>query len=77
MPTVYRLGSIQIIFRFNDHAPPHFHVEYGKSKASFAIDDLRVLAGNLPPKIHREVMEWATPAPRRQWLINEWAKHQR
>ena len=37
---------------------PHFHVRYQGAKASIAIEDGRVLAGNLPPKQLKLVEAW-------------------
>jgi hypothetical protein len=30
---------------FNDHAPPHFHAEYGEYEAIYVIDTLEILRG--------------------------------
>jgi len=43
----------------DDHSVPHFHARYGGVWASKAIDDLRVLAGQLPRRAQRLVFEWA------------------
>lgn len=43
------------------HSPfdlPHFHVRYQNFKASIAIEDGRILAGNFPPKQLRLVQAW-------------------
>jgi len=40
------------------HGLPHFHVRYAGSKASIAIDDARVFAGQFPPKQLRLVQAW-------------------
>ena len=44
---------------FDDHNPPHFHVEYNDNEALIAISDLSVLKGNLPPRVMGLAMEWA------------------
>ena len=44
---------------FDDHNPPHFHVEYNEEEALIAINDLSVLKGNLPPRVMGLVVEWA------------------
>ncbi len=42
MPEISRfLGIID----YNDHAPPHFHVRYGDTKAIVGIQPLRILEG--------------------------------
>ena len=44
---------------YNEHEPPHFHVRYGSQRARFAIDDLRMLDGDLGPRARGLVLEWA------------------
>nr|VFJ56855.1 MAG: protein of unknown function (DUF4160) [Candidatus Kentron sp. FW] len=53
MPTISMFYGILITLLFEDdkrHHLPHFHVRYQGFKASIAIEDGRVLAGNLPNK---------------------------
>lgn len=38
---------------------PHFHARYGEAEASVAIDDLTIIAGDLPSRAKRLVTEWA------------------
>jgi hypothetical protein len=38
---------------------PHFHAGYGESEASVDIESLDVIAGELPPRARRLVVEWA------------------
>ncbi len=35
---------------FDDHNPPHFHVEYNEFKAIISINNLNIMKGDLPPK---------------------------
>jgi hypothetical protein len=49
MPEISRFLGIVITMYFNDHEPPHFHVRYGELRATFSIDALQVLDGQLPP----------------------------
>lgn len=44
---------------YGDHAAPHFHVKYGKHKATFKIDSLALDKGSLPPRVMGLVIEWA------------------
>jgi len=37
---------------------PHFHASYSGDEASIDIESLDVLAGGLPPRAHRLVVEW-------------------
>jgi len=55
---------------YNDHAPPHFHVRYGKQKATVGIGPLGVLAGRLTPKALALVLEWA--AQHQAELLADW-----
>lgn len=44
---------------YNDHAPSHFHAEYGGSVMLVAIETLDVIAGKLPARATRMILEWA------------------
>ena len=59
MPEICRFLGIVITMYYNDHDPPHFHVRYGESRATFAIDALKLLDGQLPPRVVGLVGEWA------------------
>lgn len=48
MPTISTFYGIIIRMFYNDHVPPHFHVEYAEFKAEIEIATLVVLRGNLP-----------------------------
>ena len=42
------------------HQRAHFHVEYKQEyKASYAVDDLSLLAGYIPRKYETPIIEWA------------------
>lgn len=59
MPEICRFYGIIIKMFFDDHMPPHFHVEYGGFEALIEINTLAVIAGKLPPRAFGLVMEWA------------------
>ena len=59
MPEISRFYGITIKMFYNDHAPPHFHAEYGGSIMLVAIDTLAVVGGKLPPRATGMVLEWA------------------
>ena len=43
-----------------NHARPHFHIEYrNQYSASYAIDTFEKLAGSVPAKYEKPVLEWA------------------
>jgi len=70
MPEISRFFGIVIAMFYSDHEPPHFHVRYGSQKARFAIDDFRILDGDLKPRARGLVVEWATL--HQQELRKEW-----
>jgi Domain of unknown function (DUF4160) len=59
MPEISRFFGMVIAMYYNDHAPPHFHVRYGKQKALVGIDPIAVLDGKLSAKARSLVLEWA------------------
>ena len=59
MPEICRFYGIAIRMFYNDHAPPHFHAEYGDDEVLVGIDTLAIVAGKLPPRATGLVMEWA------------------
>ena len=59
MPEISRFLGIVITMYFNDHEPPHFHVRYGEFRATFAIDALELLDGQLRLRVLGLVVEWA------------------
>lgn len=70
MPEICRFLGIIIKMFYDEHNPPHFHVEYAEYRASIRINDFALLEGCLPPKIHGLVIEWASS--RKDDLIKEW-----
>ena len=59
MPEISRFLGIKIFMYFNEHNPPHFHVEYNEYKASINIKTFGVMEGRLPSKVLGLVVEWA------------------
>ena len=59
MPTISRFLGIVIQMYFDDHEPPHFHARYAGFQAMVRIDPVGVLGGELPPRVHGLVAEWA------------------
>ena len=59
VPTLAWFYGIAIAMYYNDHHPPHFHAQYGQSRAVIGIDDGRIIAGSLPPTALRLVRGWA------------------
>lgn len=59
MPEISRFFGIIIKMFFLDHAPPHFHAEYGNYKAVIDIQTQEFTEGYLPPKQLKLVQAWA------------------
>ncbi len=57
---------------FMDHNPPHFHALYQGFQAEYDIRTLDILAGNLPPRAHAMVLEWASI--HKDELLENWEK---
>lgn len=70
MPTISRFYGILIRMFFDEHAPAHFHAEYGEFAAEIAIETLQILAGELPRRALALVLEWA--ALHRAELLEDW-----
>jgi hypothetical protein len=60
MPEISRFLGIVIRMYFNDHSPPHFHVEYNEFEASVVIETLGIMEGKLPGKVLSLAVEWAS-----------------
>jgi len=59
MPVVAIVDGMLIMFFFNDHDPPHFHVDYGDFRAKVSIATLKIIDGELPANKRRRVLKWA------------------
>jgi hypothetical protein len=60
MPELSRFLGIVVYMYFNDHNPPHFHVQYGEYRASVEIKSLQVIDGNVPARVLGLIVEWAS-----------------
>jgi hypothetical protein len=70
MPTISAFYGILIRMFFNDHAPPHFHVQYAEYKATVDIEPLKVASGELPRRAQELVLDWAEL--HQQELLEDW-----
>ena len=59
MPEISRFLGIIISMYFDEHNPPHFHVQYNDYRASMDIRNLNITAGSLAAKVRGLVEEWA------------------
>ena len=54
-----------------NHVVPHVHAEYGEYQISIAIEDQRILAGNLPNKQQKIAQQWVKE--HREDLLSKWS----
>jgi hypothetical protein len=59
---LFRLHDITLRMRQEyNHQRPHFHIEYRKQySASYAVDNLELLAGHIPTHYEKPILEWAS-----------------
>ena len=70
MPTLSVFYGIVIRMFYDDHAPPHFHAQYGEHKAVIGIQTLEIIDGEMPPRARALVLEWASL--HRDELARDW-----
>ena len=60
MPEISRFYGIiiRMYFKSSEHNPPHIHAIYQKYIIAIAINDFRVLSGDMPPTAKKMVLEW-------------------
>lgn len=61
MPRISSFYGIVITMYWDEgrHRKAHFHAVYGDDEASFEVDTFALVAGNLPGRARRLVLEWA------------------
>jgi len=57
MPEISRFHGIVVRMFFDDHNPPHFHIEYQKYDAIVNIEDATV-KGEMPRRALNMVFDW-------------------
>jgi hypothetical protein len=57
MPELSRFHGIVIYMYFRDHAPPHFHAQYGEFEITIEIES-GVITGQFPRNALMLVTEW-------------------
>jgi hypothetical protein len=69
---VYNLLYAKVIIRPDKNRfRPHFHIHYkSEYRASYAIDTLELLAGEMPGKYEKPILDWASR--KRKSLILTW-----
>jgi len=58
MPEISRFLGIIISMYFDEHNPPHIHVQYNEFRATTGIQNLNISAGTLPARVRGLVEEW-------------------
>ena len=54
-----------------NHRRPHFHIKYkGEYSASYSVDTLERLAGEMPKRYEGPILEWASA--NREFLTANW-----
>lgn len=74
MPIISNFFGIYIRMYFDDHPPPHVHVEYQGHEALVMIEDGTILQGALPRRAHALVRQWCLD--HQQELVQNWAHAQ-
>ncbi len=58
MPEISRFAGVIIRMYYNEHNPPHFHVDYNGIEAQFDLLEGAFIKGFLPTKQSRLVLAW-------------------
>ena len=58
MPEISLFYGIRITMNWDEHNPPHFHVEYAEFNASIDIQRSQIIRGALPNKQLKIVLAW-------------------
>lgn len=69
MPELSRFFGIIIYMYYRDHAPPHFHAEYGEYEITVEIESGKVV-GEFPRRGLHLVLEWYSL--KREELVENW-----
>jgi hypothetical protein len=74
MPIISTFFGIIVRMYFDDHAPPHIHVEYQGQEAQIAFTDGSVVNGRLPKRALTLVRQWCLD--HREELEQNWSNAQ-
>ena len=72
MPTVAIIDGIRIMFFWNDHPPPHFHVEFAEHRGQVSIETMELMEGSLPAAKLATIRTWGES--HREELMECWEK---
>ena len=62
--------GILIKMFFDDHAPPHFHAEYGEYELVITISPIKIIKGDASKRVKSMVLEWT--ALHQEELLRDW-----
>ncbi len=71
MPEISRFLGIVIAMYYNDHAPPHFHAQYGEKEMRVSLLNGELLSSDFPRRAERLVLEWYEL--HKEELLADWA----
>lgn len=71
MPEISRFLGIVIYMYYRDHAPPHFHAEYGDYEITVEIES-GVVTGKFPRRALSAVLEWYIE--HKEELLENWRR---
>jgi hypothetical protein len=69
MPEISRFLGIVIRMFYKEHAPPHFHAEYGEYEISIQIQ-AGIVEGKFPRRALNAVLDWY--ALHKEELLEDW-----
>ena len=72
MPVISYFFGIYVRMYFDDHLPPHVHVEYQGAEALVAIETGELIEGRLPRKAAKLIKEWC--ADHQDALWDNWQR---
>jgi len=58
MPEISLFFGIRVTMNWNEHSPPHFHVEYAEFNATVLIRECIIERGFIPNKQLKLVLAW-------------------
>ena len=71
MPTISLFYGIRVSMNYNEHQPPHFHVEYQDDEAS-----INILTGEITGRMPRRALNliWAWLDEHQAELLENWER---
>ena len=71
MPEISLFYGLRITMNWNEHNPPHFHVEFAEYNAAVDIQKAQIFRGILPNKQLKLVLAWCEL--HKDELMQNWA----